>query len=189
MDERFPFASFPVLSSERFNLRAVQPSDAEAFFQIKSDPAVTSPYGREPHRLLAETQAWIQRLIEAYSCREGIAWAITPKTEDAPIGSCCYWHLDLESHCGELGYELNRAAWGHGIMSEVLPVVIAYGFEEFGLHRIEANPFAKNVKSNKVLAKLGFVLEGTLRQRCLFQGSYEDQLYYGLLRPDWMKGR
>jgi [ribosomal protein S5]-alanine N-acetyltransferase len=189
MDDRFPFASFPVLSSERFHLRQVQPSDAEAFYQIKSDPAVTCSYGREPHGSLEQTQSWLQSVIDAYTARDGIFWAITSKGEDAPIGSCCYWNLDLASNCGELGYELHRTAWGQGIMSEVLPIIIAFGFEAFGLNRIEATPFAENAKSNQVLVKLGFALEGTLRQRCLFRGAYQDLLYFGLLRSDWMKAR
>jgi len=52
------FSNFPVLGTLRFHLRRIQPSDAEAFFQIKSDPEVTVSCGREPHRFLQDTQAW-----------------------------------------------------------------------------------------------------------------------------------
>ena len=54
------FSSFPVLCTHRFHLRRIQPSDAEAFFRIKSDPEVTVSYGREPHRSLQDTQAWVR---------------------------------------------------------------------------------------------------------------------------------
>jgi hypothetical protein len=50
----------------------------------------------------------------------------------------CFWNFDEDFHCGELGYELNRAHWRKGIMAEALPAVIAYGFNDLGLHRIEA---------------------------------------------------
>ena len=179
------FSSFPLLSTNRFHLRQIQPSDAEAFFQIKSDAEVTSSYGREPHRSLQVTQAWLQLLQDNYTHREGIVWAITHKERDLPIGSCTYWHLDPESCCAEIGYELNRTAWGQGVMSEVLPAVISYGFKELGLNRIEANPLAKNGRSTKVLLKLGFTHEGTLRQRVLFRGVYEDMMYFGLLGKEW----
>ena len=179
------FSSFPLLSTNRFHLRQIQPSDAEAFFQIKSDAEVTSSYGREPHRSLLDTKAWLQLVQDTYAQREGLLWAITHKTRDLPIGSCTYWHLDPESHCAEIGYELNRTAWGQGIMSEVLPTVISYGFKELGLNRIEATPLAKNARSSKVLLKLGFTHEGTLRQRVLFRGAYEDLMYFGLLMTEW----
>lgn len=112
-------------------------------------------------------------------------WAITSKARDFPIGSCTYWHVDPESHCAEIGYELNRTAWGQGITSEVLRTVIPYGFKELGLNRIEATPLAKNSRSSKVLVKLGFTHEGTLRQRCFFRDSYEDLMYFALLRNEW----
>ena len=179
------FSSFPLLSTNRFHLRQIQPSDAEAFFQIKSDAEVTSSYGREPHRSLLDTKAWLQLVQDTYAQREGLLWAITHKTRDLPIGSCTYWHLDPESHCAEIGYELNRTTWGQGIMSEVLPTVISYGFKELGLNRIEATPLAKNARSSKVLLKLGFTHEGTLRQRVLFRGAYEDLMYFSLLMTEW----
>jgi [ribosomal protein S5]-alanine N-acetyltransferase len=179
------FSSFPVLSTHRFHLRQIAPSDAESFFQIKSDPEVTGSYGREPHRSLQDTQAWAQNVQDNYTHREGILWVITFKAADFPIGSCNYWHLDPESHCAEIGYELKRTAWGQGIMSEVVPTVISYGFNELGLNRIEATPLAKNSRSSKVLVKLGFIHEGTLRQRVHFQGGYEDLLFFALLKNEW----
>ena len=72
-------------------------------------------------------------------------------------------------------------------MAEVLPTVISYGFKELELNRIEANPLARNSRSNNVLLKLGFTHEGTLRQRILFREVYEDQMYFGLLRKEWVK--
>jgi len=72
-------------------------------------------------------------------------------------------------------------------MAEVLPTVISYGFKELELNRIEANPLARNSRSNNVLLKLGFTDEGTLRQRIFFRGVYEDQMYFGLLRNEWVK--
>jgi ribosomal-protein-alanine N-acetyltransferase len=183
------FSSFPVLSTHRFHLRRIQPGDAEAFFQIKSDPEVTDSYGRDPHRSLEDTQAWIRRLEDTYSQREGIMWAITSKTRDVAIGSCNYWPIDPESHCAEIGYELNRTAWGQGIMSEVLRTVISYGFKELGLNRIEATPLAKNSRSNNVLVKLGFTHEGALRQRVFFRGFYEDLIYFSLLRNEWTEAQ
>jgi [ribosomal protein S5]-alanine N-acetyltransferase len=181
------FSTFPTLSTDRFLLRPTQLSDAEAFFQIKSDPEVTSCYGREPHGSLQDTETWIQALQDTYAGREGIQWAITFKTRDFPIGSCNFWPLDPESHCAEIGYELNRTAWRQGIMAEVLPTVISYGFKELELNRIEANPLARNSRSNNVLLKLGFTHEGTLRQRIFFRGVYEDQMHFGLLRKEWVK--
>jgi RimJ/RimL family protein N-acetyltransferase len=58
---------------------------------------------------------------------------------------------------------------------------------ELELNRIEATPLGKNNRSSNVLVKLGFTHEGTLRQRVLFRDSYEDQVYFSLLKNEWTK--
>ena len=59
--------------------------------------------------------------------------------------------------------------------------------EAFFQIKSEANPLARNSRSNNVLLRLGFTHEGTLRQRIFFRGVYEDQMYFGLLRKEWVK--
>jgi [ribosomal protein S5]-alanine N-acetyltransferase len=179
--------SFPSITTDGLHLREIRSTDAEALFSLKSDPEVTSSYGREPHRTIGDTRAWLQNVQDSYSRRDGIMWCVTLKNQDLAIGSCCFWNIDEDFHCGELGYELNRAHWGKGIMTEALPAVIAYGFNDLGLHRIEANPLQYNAASTNLLHKLGFTLEGTLRQRCVFRGQYFDQLYFGLLANEWRR--
>lgn len=186
------FTRFPTLATARLNLRPVQPADAEAIFAFKSDLEVTRHYGQEPHRSLSDTQAWIERLRASYEQRDALAWCLALKTGDpvlsaAAIGVCLFWNFEPGFHCAEIGYELNPAYGRQGLMAEALAAVIACGFNELGLHRIEANPLAENTASQKLLLKLGFAYEGNLRQRCFFRGQFMDQLYFGLLRADWLK--
>jgi ribosomal-protein-alanine N-acetyltransferase len=179
------FAHLPILTTNRLRIRKMQMTDAEALFAIKSDPEVTRHYGQEPHRSLDETRACIQRRIADYERRDTIFWAITSKNEDAAIAACCFWNFDLSFHCAEIGYELHPTYWHKGIMSEALPAVLGFGFVDLGLHRIEANPLAINEPSKKLLLKLGFRHEGTLRQRHFFGGQFVDQLCFGLLKGEW----
>ncbi len=185
------FASLPNLVTPRLRLRQVQPADAEALFAIKADPAVTAAYGQEPHRALSGTEVWIERLGWNYARREVLFWCLTsgdtdgPIAVDGPIGSVTFWNPGPGWLCAELGYELNRAYWGQGLMAEALPAVLTYGFDEVGLHRVEACPLAGNTASLNLLRKLGFTGEGTLRQRVPFRGEFHDQVYFGLLREEW----
>ncbi len=112
-------------------------------------------------------------------------WFITMKGEDRVIGDCTLWNLDIPSSCGELGYALDSSYWGRGIASEAISAIIEFGFGKMQLNRIEACPFSSNEPSMSLLQKHGFKLEGNLRQRVFFHGKYYDQLYYGLLKPEW----
>ena len=72
-------------------------------------------------------------------------------------------------------------------MTEAISTILTYGFTELGLHRIEAIPLGGNTASKSLLLKLGFKYEGNLRQRHFFREHFEDQLYFGLLREEWLK--
>jgi ribosomal-protein-alanine N-acetyltransferase len=123
--------------------------------------------------------------VNDYALKGSIFWVITLRDDDTAIGECCLWNFDPGFHCAEIGYEMQAGYWNKGLMSEALSEVLAYGFLEMGLHRIEASPFADNVRSQKLLLKLGFKLEGTLRERHFFHGRFLDQQYYGLLAEEW----
>ncbi len=183
------FTHFPVLTTDRLHLREAQPEDAEALFEIKSDPNVTRRYGQEPHRSLDDTRAWIGRIRDSYARRDALFWCLTLNDQDTPIGSGTLWNIDPGFHCGELGYELHPAYAGKGFMTEAASAIVGYGFAGLGLHRIEACPLAGNEPSRRLLLRLGFSYEGNLRQRVFFRGHFEDLLYFGLLREEWTKSR
>jgi [ribosomal protein S5]-alanine N-acetyltransferase len=180
------FTHLATLSTDRLRIRQMRIEDAEAVFAFKSDIRVTDSYGQEPHGTMSETRAWIQRRIADYECRDSVFWVIVPKEADLAIGECCLWNFDGSFNCAEIGYELRSDHWNRGIMTEALTAVLNYGFDEMDLHRIEACPLVTNEASNRLLVKLGFKYEGTLRERQSFRGRFVDQMYYGLLRGDRM---
>ncbi len=180
------FSQFPSLTTARLHLRQLRPTDAEAFFAIRSDPEVMESYSREPYKSLADSQAAIQKLQGFYEQREALFWGITLKEADIVIGSCTLWNFGPDFYYAEIGYELSRAYWRQGITFEAVSAILTYGFSELGLHRIEANVNASNARSTGMLRKLGFTYEGNLRQRHVFHGHVEDEQYFGMLKDEWL---
>ncbi len=178
------FRQLPSFTTSRLLLRPLQESDAVAMFAIKSNSLVTTPYGTEPHTTLDQSKKWIGEVISDYRRGGSMTWVVSLRGADRVIGSCCYWHIDKESLCAEVGYELYAEYWRKGVMSEALAPVLAYGFDGLGLHRIEACPLADNAASNTLLVRFGFRLEGTLRERVQFRGRFIDQRCYSLLNGE-----
>jgi ribosomal-protein-alanine N-acetyltransferase len=179
------FTQFPSLSTRRLQLRQMQPTDAEALFAFFSDEETMQFYGHEPHRSLDETRESIEQTQARYTRREAIRWGITLKGEDWVIGSCSFHHFAPGFHRVETGYDLNRAYWGQGIMTEAMVAVLTYGFAELGLHRVEAIIDIANERSKRLLLKLGFTYEGNLRQRYALGDHFYDEHYFGLLKDEW----
>jgi ribosomal-protein-alanine N-acetyltransferase len=179
------FTHFPTLTTARLRLRQIETSDAEALYAIKSDLEVTRRYAQEPHPSSRATLGWIERLQDGYTQRAVLFWAVTLKEDDQVIGACTFWNFGPDFTYVELGYELHQAYWRQGIMAEALKAVLTCGFNDLGLHRVEAVPLAVNEPSRQLLLKLGFKYEGNLRQREFFRGKFEDQQYFGLLKDEW----
>lgn len=181
------FDSFPRLETPRLILRQIQLSDAEALFATFSDEAVMEFYGDLPHRSVEDSRELVRRQQEWYARREGIRWGITRRGEDVVIGSCGLFRFDEEAQRAETGYDLGRAYWRQGIMSEALGAMLDFAFETLRLHRVEAVIDDENARSKGLLRSLGFTHEGNLRQRFYFRGRFWDEHYFGLLADEWHK--
>jgi ribosomal-protein-alanine N-acetyltransferase len=83
-----------------------------------------------------------------------------------------------------LGYQLDEREINRGYMTEALERAIAFAFGEMQLHRIEANVMPRNLRSCRVLTKLGFVEEGLARQYLKINGVWEDHIHYVLLNDN-----
>ncbi len=179
------FTHFPSLTTERLHLRQIRPTDAEAFFAIKSDREVMDFYGDETHKTLDETHALIRQLQDSYEKQEALFWVITYKGEDTIIGSCAFIAFNRDFQYAEIGYELNRVYWRQGIIAEAIAAILTYGFTDLELHRIEAVTDPRNTPSKNLLLKLGFTYEGKLRQRFLLRDQFLDAQYFGILKDEW----
>jgi [ribosomal protein S5]-alanine N-acetyltransferase len=80
-----------------------------------------------------------------------------------------------------LGYQLDECEINQGFMTEALQRAIDYAFDDLKLHRVEANVMPRNLRSRRVVEKLGFVEEGLARQYLKINGVWEDHIHYVLL--------
>ena len=95
--------------------------------------------------------------------------------------------MQEDSGLAEIGYVLGAPYWRRGYMFEALTALIASAFTTVGLRRLEAMVDSRNVASNALAARCGFVLEGVLRERWVAAGETPDTHVFGLLRRDWQR--
>jgi len=177
------FARFPRLETERLRLRRLQVGDADALLRIFGDDAVTAYYDLPTLTERVQVLEIINRSAQRFRQQEGIRWAITRPEENIVLGTL---GLSFENaYRGSVGYELARAHWRQGIMSEALGAVLAFAFEQAGLHRVQALVMPGNQASAALLHKLGFTDEGILREYLYFKGAYQDLHCFSLLRHEF----
>ncbi len=180
------FKPFPTFETARLHLRELHLSDADALFAVFSDAEAMTYYGDDvPHHSVEQTRAVIQELLDYQAGEHSVRWAITLKDEDTTIGTLGFYKFDTDSGCCEVGYELNRAYWRQGIMTEALRCVFDFMFHEAGFRRIEAGTDGDNPPSQGLLKSLGFQHEGCFRQKLYYKGQFWDENWFGLLKDDY----
>jgi RimJ/RimL family protein N-acetyltransferase len=92
---------------------------------------------------------------------------------------------DVERFSAEVGYWLGETWWNHGIVTEALTLFTRYAFDDVGLLRLFALPFADNAGSIRVLEKAGYRAEGLLRSSSVKFGKPRDQAVYAIINERW----
>jgi ribosomal-protein-alanine N-acetyltransferase len=155
----FSFTPFPVLTTERLTLRCLELSDDKQLFRLRSNKMVNKYIVRSKQKDIKEIRAFISKINDEINNNEWIYWVITLKDDPTLIGDICLWNFTEEKTVAEIGYELDPAFQGKGIMSEALEKIIEFGFEKIGLNTIEAYTHKKNNDSTKLLQKYNFKLD------------------------------
>ena len=114
---------------------------------------------------------------------EIFAFAIT--VDDMVIGSIGIFRQgNIHRQTAELGYYIAEEYWGKGIMTEAVKQICEYVFVNSDIIRIYAEPFAYNIASCRVLEKVGFQYEGTLRSNAVKNSKVIDMKMYSLLKEE-----
>lgn len=85
---------------------------------------------------------------------------------------------------GQVGYWVDQAVAGLGVMPTALAIAVDHCFFVAGLHRIEANIRPENAASRRVVEKLGFREEGIRRRHLHIDGAWRDHICYALTVED-----
>ena len=135
---------------------------------------------------VADVEAFIREAIGQFANGEAVHVGIWYGGVFA--GVVGYHLIDLRNRIGEIGYWLGEAFQGRGIMTKACRAMVAYGFSERGFNRIEMHCAPGNRKSRAIPERLGFRIEGTLRQAEKFSDRFVDNVVYGLLASEYAEG-
>lgn len=169
------------LSTDRVVVRPVHDTDIGDLLAVNGDGEVVRhlPYG--PWRSHSDGQAWLERMRGLQQAGTGRQFVLISRSEGRAIGTLLLFRHEPSSARAEVAYVLGRSHWRQGLMRETLRAFCQAAFMRAGLQRIEAEAVPENQASNRLLASLGFTLEGRLRQRWRAQGRGLDVNHWGLL--------
>jgi ribosomal-protein-alanine N-acetyltransferase len=180
---------FPVLKTARLTLRQAHEGDVLPLLRAMQDEDVLRYYGVPRYETAQDAREEIDWCNRIFVEKEGIRWVISLSGDDDYVGDIGFFRYQPEHARAEVGGKLVKVCWGRGLMTEALAAVVGYGLVDMGLNRIEALVDPRNRAMLRVLEKLGFTVEGMLREYEIEGGVPVDLYMLSLLRREWLGGR
>ena len=172
----------------RIVVRPYRADDAEALFaaidESRADLAPWLPWvGR--HESADDTRDFCLRALANWIARTTLEVGVFDARDGRPLGATGFPRLDWRARTFEIGYWLRRSAVGQGFISEAVREVTRFACEELAANRVEIRCDARNERSRRVAERLGFTLEGRLRNNELDPaGQPRDTLVFALIPDD-----
>lgn len=181
------FRDPPVIETQRLTLRRMLKRDHSDMYEYACRREVTEYLLWDIHPTQAYTQRYLAYIQTRYRAGDFYDWAVIWKKTDKMIGTCGFTRFNTESNSAEVGYVLNPSFWGIGIAPEAVRAVLRFGFNELNLHRIEARYMAPNLRSRRVMEKVGMEFEGISRDSMFVKGRYVSIGTCAILRNDYIR--
>lgn len=169
-----------ILETERLRLAPLVEADAVPLFPMMSDAAVMAHWDVPEIDDPDLVAAIVRGQVEDMDAGKAMFWSMRTLAEETFLGVCDLSEIDTWHKRAEVGFLLDRQAWGQGYAQEAMQAVLAQA-AAMGLRRLAARTHLGNRRSDALLEKLGFVEEGLLRGFVERDGERRDCRLFGLL--------
>lgn len=175
----------PTLDTARLRMRPFDDGDTDALFALHTSARVLRYWDAPPWTGRGRAARFLATCRQMAADGSGVRVAVELASTGRFLGWCSLNRWNPDHRSAAMGYCFDDSAWGHGYATEAARGLLQWAFATLDLNRVQAETDTRNVASARVLEKLGFVREGTLREDCIVNGDVSDSWVYGLLRREW----
>lgn len=178
--------TFAGLETPRLFIRHFVESDLPSLLAYRNDPE-TVKYQKWDSMTEDLARIFINEMRNASPGIPGywFQFAIALREDGAHIGDCALHTHGNDARLGEVGYTLAPEYRGRGYAMEAVTALLTYSFRVLRMHRITATVDVLNVRSIKLLERLGFRREAHYLSCAWFRGEWSDEYLYAMLADEW----
>lgn len=170
-----------ILKTDRLSLRPLEARDAPAVHLMMSDIEVMAFWDSAVVDDPAVTAEIVEQELEEVERDQARYWSMELAANGAFIGLCDLSEMDRRHSRADVGFMVARRYWGAGYTYEAMHAVIGHAAQSLRLRRLQARAHLGNIRSMRLLDRLGFKREGLLRGYVERDGERRDCALYGLL--------
>jgi len=176
------FSVKPTLTGELVVLRPLDEGDYDALKAAMDDPDVTRLTGSHGEITEERARQWMRTRKDQ---TDRLDLAIVDKASGEIVGEAVLNEWDPDNECCNFRILIGPAGQGRGLGTEATRLIVGYGIEELGLHRIELGVYSFNPRAQRAYEKAGFVVEGVRREALLWDGEWVDSIVMSVLASEW----
>jgi len=176
------FSHKPVLTGELVILRPLDEDDYDAMRLAFDDPEVIRLTGSHGEHTEERAREWLRTRKDQL---DRLDLAIVDRATGDCVGEAVLNLWDEDNQSCSFRILIGPKGRGRGLGTEATRLIVGYGFEELGLHRISLEVYAFNPRARRAYEKAGFVAEGVLRDALYWDGEWVDATVMSILAPEW----
>ena len=175
------------LRSERLILKEITKDDLYDIHVLHSTPEVDEFNTLGIPRDIQETRNFLNTILNDQKApeRKHLCWVVRTIYDNKFIGIAGLVFSAPRFKMAEIYFKLLPESWGNGFATELARRIFQFAFQDLGLHRIEAGVATENVRSIRVLEKLGMTREGSRRKILPIRGEWKDNYHYAILDEEF----
>ncbi|GIH92807.1 GNAT family N-acetyltransferase [Planobispora siamensis] len=173
-------------SGKRLGLREVTIADVDALHAVYGDPAATEHLPFDP-RTREEVVDIVAEAVTAAGAepRRLYVLAVTDRESGEVVG-VARLHIEADHpHSAEIGLGLRPDHWGRGIGTDLIRLLLVFGFKHLRLHRIWGARSPANTAAQLAMLVAGMVEEGRIRHHVRAHGAWRDSVVHSALEDEW----
>jgi RimJ/RimL family protein N-acetyltransferase len=174
-----------VLEGASVRLRPLARSDYARVFPWYNDPEIVAPYDRFS---VDSFEEFVRAVESAPDDPTALAprFVVERRTEGDVVGVVGHYRAHPVLEYVDVWYVLGvPGARGHGLGREAVGLLVDHLYRTTSVERVGATCDVENVASYRLVERLGFRWEGTLRAALFHHGRWHDVRVYGVTRTEW----
>lgn len=164
-------------------LRKVTKDDKDFFVENLNSSLDYSKWIHTPYPYTKkDALSWINQCLKQYKEKKPTRYSYIITLDDVPVGSISFDLINHKNNNAELGYWISKKYSGKGIMQVAMKMICYIGFKQLKFKRLSANVSSPNKKSQNLLKRCGFKLEGVLKKDIKYKNKYEDSMVFAIVK-------